>query len=60
MINALIKTMKDKLGNVINKLFGTTGYYITHEEQEYIKNDILVLKEALENYNQEIEETLFK
>lgn len=24
------------------------------------KNDILALKEALENYNQEIEETLFK
>lgn len=60
MINALIKTMKDKLGNVISKLFGAKGYYITHEEQEYIKNDILVLKEALENYNQEIEETLFK
>lgn len=52
--------MKDKLGNVISKLFGAKAYYITHEEQEYIKNDILVLKEALENYNQEIEETLFK
>lgn len=52
--------MKDKLGNVISKLFGATEYYIKHEEQEYIKNDILVLKEALENYNQEIEETLFK
>lgn len=60
MINALIKTMKDKLVNVISKLFSAKEYYITHEEQEYIKNDILALKEALENYNQEIEETLFK
>lgn len=57
--------MKYKLGNVISKLFGAKhkklkkGYYITLEE-EYIKNDILVLKEAFENYNQEIEETIFK
>lgn len=58
--------MKYKLGNVISKLFGAKhkklkkGYYITLEEEEYIKNDILVLKEAFENYNQEIEETIFK
>ena len=29
MINALIKTMKDKLGNVISKLFGTCSMRTT-------------------------------